>query len=199
MSGMKAIETRYKGYRFRSRLEARWAVFFDSLGVYWEYEREGFSLGNSGFYLPDFWIGRLRYQDRQYPEGNPPTPGWYVEIKPVALSDREESLCRKLAVTTKHVVYALAGNVGAGQFASYKYHPSRPQFGGICQRPSYEDGVFDSFYNDPFLFYLCSDATPKEGDWAGRAELDAAFAAARSARFEHGESPQVRSKKSAST
>jgi hypothetical protein len=26
----KAIETHYKGYRFRSRLEARWAVFFDT-------------------------------------------------------------------------------------------------------------------------------------------------------------------------
>jgi hypothetical protein len=28
---IKAIETSYKGYRFRSRLEARWAVFFDAL------------------------------------------------------------------------------------------------------------------------------------------------------------------------
>jgi hypothetical protein len=26
---IKAIETRYKGYRFRSRLEARWAVRFE--------------------------------------------------------------------------------------------------------------------------------------------------------------------------
>jgi hypothetical protein len=42
---IKAIETRYKGYRFRSRLEARWAVFFDALGVEWEYEKEGFDLG----------------------------------------------------------------------------------------------------------------------------------------------------------
>ncbi len=33
MSEIKAIETRYKGYRFRSRLEARWAVFFDALSV----------------------------------------------------------------------------------------------------------------------------------------------------------------------
>lgn len=39
---IKAIETKYKGYRFRSRLEARWAVFFDALGVRWEYEIEGF-------------------------------------------------------------------------------------------------------------------------------------------------------------
>ena len=27
---IKPIETHYKGYRFRSRLEARWAVFFDA-------------------------------------------------------------------------------------------------------------------------------------------------------------------------
>ena len=38
MNGLKAIETEYKGYRFRSRLEARWAVFFDACGVKWEYE-----------------------------------------------------------------------------------------------------------------------------------------------------------------
>ena len=33
MREIKAIETVYKGYRFRSRLEARWAVFFDACGV----------------------------------------------------------------------------------------------------------------------------------------------------------------------
>lgn len=53
---MKAIETKYKGYRFRSRLEARWAVFFDALGIQWEYEPEGFDLGEAGWYLPDFLI-----------------------------------------------------------------------------------------------------------------------------------------------
>lgn len=53
---MKAIETRYKGYRFRSRLEARWAVFFDALGIKWEYEPEGYDLGEAGWYLPDFMI-----------------------------------------------------------------------------------------------------------------------------------------------
>lgn len=32
-STIKAIETSYAGCRFRSRLEARWAVFFDTLGI----------------------------------------------------------------------------------------------------------------------------------------------------------------------
>ena len=53
---MKAIETHYNGYRFRSRLEARWAVFFDALGVSYEYEPEGFELDDGTWYLPDFRV-----------------------------------------------------------------------------------------------------------------------------------------------
>ncbi len=53
---IKAIETEYKGYRFRSRLEARWAVFFDACGVKWEYKPEGFDLGDGFYYLPDFLL-----------------------------------------------------------------------------------------------------------------------------------------------
>lgn len=52
---IKAIPTKYNGYTFRSRQEARWAVFFDYLGVEYEYEKEGFDLP-CGYYLPDFWI-----------------------------------------------------------------------------------------------------------------------------------------------
>lgn len=49
------IETVYGGYRFRSRLEARWAVFFDALGVKWKYETQGYEV--DGFkYLPDFYL-----------------------------------------------------------------------------------------------------------------------------------------------
>ena len=53
---IKPIETIYNGYRFRSRLEARWAVFFDALGVDYEYEPEGFDLGDGLYYLPDFRV-----------------------------------------------------------------------------------------------------------------------------------------------
>ncbi len=35
---MKPIETIYNGFRFRSRLEARWAVFFDAVEIKYEYE-----------------------------------------------------------------------------------------------------------------------------------------------------------------
>ena len=52
---IKAIETEYNGYRFRSRLEARWAVFFDSLKIPYIYEPEGLSI-NGECYLPDFYL-----------------------------------------------------------------------------------------------------------------------------------------------
>lgn len=53
---LKAIETKYKGYRFRSRLEARWAVFFDLMGIRYEYEQEGIELSDGTAYLPDFFL-----------------------------------------------------------------------------------------------------------------------------------------------
>lgn len=55
-TAIKPIETIYNGYRFRSRLEARWAVFFDRLGVKYEYEPEGFHLPDGSNYLPDFRV-----------------------------------------------------------------------------------------------------------------------------------------------
>ena len=57
---LQPIETRYAGYRFRSRLEARWAVFFDALKIKYEYEPEGFKLSDGTCYLPDFWLPESR-------------------------------------------------------------------------------------------------------------------------------------------
>jgi hypothetical protein len=59
MDTIRAIETHYAGYRMRSRLEARWAVFFDALAIPWQYELEGFHVGEN-CYLPDFWLPRLQ-------------------------------------------------------------------------------------------------------------------------------------------
>lgn len=46
---MKAIPTDYAGVRFRSRLEAKWAAFFDAAGWRWTYEP--YDLNN---WIPDF-------------------------------------------------------------------------------------------------------------------------------------------------
>jgi len=63
MKDLKAIQTRYHGYLFRSRLEARWAVFFDACGVKYEYEPEGFDLGGGLMYLPDFLLHGVAGRD----------------------------------------------------------------------------------------------------------------------------------------
>jgi hypothetical protein len=78
---IKAIETTYKGYKFRSRLEARWAVFFDALMWNWHYEHEGFEL-KSGRYLPDFYF---------------PDFGYYAEVKPGILTDNDFIKCAELS------------------------------------------------------------------------------------------------------
>ena len=53
---IKAIETEYNGYKFRSRLEARWAVFFDALKIDYQYGPERFVGVNDTPYLPDFYL-----------------------------------------------------------------------------------------------------------------------------------------------
>jgi len=56
-----AIETHYAGHRFRSRLEARWAVFFNALNITWQYEPQGYTVGRDKHpYLPDFWLPDLK-------------------------------------------------------------------------------------------------------------------------------------------
>jgi hypothetical protein len=52
---IKAIETTYGGCRFRSRLEARWAVLLDHLKIEWQYEAQGYEF-NGRHYLPDFYL-----------------------------------------------------------------------------------------------------------------------------------------------
>lgn len=56
----KAKPTRYREVLFRSRLEARWAVCFDELGIPWQYEPEKFDLGELR-YIPDFHLAGCVY------------------------------------------------------------------------------------------------------------------------------------------
>lgn len=78
---MKPIETEYAGYRFRSRLEARWAVFFDTADIEFRYEPEGFVLPwsltpawsktKTFRYLPDFYLPGLQMWAEVKADWNP--------------------------------------------------------------------------------------------------------------------------------
>ncbi len=101
---IKAIETEYKGYRFRSRLEARWAVFFDALGITWEYEKEGYDLGEAGWYLPDFWLPEFKC---------------FVEIKGADCSDEDRAKCEALHHESEYSVFIAQGNIGDHQWIEF--------------------------------------------------------------------------------
>lgn len=97
---LKPLETRYRGYRFRSRTEARWAVFFHHLGWAFEYEPEGFDL-NGTWYLPDFWLPGL---------------GAWLEVKGVAPTVDELGLATELATRSgKEVLVAVGAPSAARQ------------------------------------------------------------------------------------
>lgn len=175
---IKPIQTKYHGCLFRSRLEARWAVFLDSLGIEWEYEKEGYDL-DGVWYLPDFWIP-YRYG-----------PGWgfWLEIKPVPLSKEELSKCAALAAATGHRTFAICGQpwiTGHRVYVFQHHHGGEPASvpligdgrltvyeGGYCCRIIVESNAAECF---PSFTNGDKDCSP--------ADLMKAFSAARQARFE---------------
>lgn len=116
------LQTEYKGHMFRSRIEARWAVFFDTMRLPWEYESHGFEIEGTR-YLPDFQVqlttGRVWFEVK----GDAPTP---VEIEKA----------RKLAKATNRGVLIAFGNFSSG-------HPPFPVPVMVGVRP---DGSMDGLY-----------------------------------------------------
>lgn len=194
---MKAIETQYKGYRFRSRTEARWAVFFEALGVDWMYEPEGFVLEDATHYLPDFVIGSSTF----------------VEIKGAQPTEEEIETCKQFGENQR--ILLLWGPPG-------KYKDGKRGYGLMYFEPApyAEDGVFfgddmifgecrgrgkckhinlgcyypDRNYLDSGLMGLTIGSNrchAKRVDVWAEGRVNEAAKIARSARFEHGETPQI--------
>lgn len=94
---LKPLETLYDGHRFRSRREARWAVFFKEAGIPAEYEEQGYDLGAAGWYLPDFRVNRDTPADH------------FFEVKGVTPTREElakaEALCEQSGLPV-YVYYA---------------------------------------------------------------------------------------------
>jgi hypothetical protein len=173
-------------------LEARWAVFFDSLGVPYEYEKEGFDLDGTP-YLPDFWLPR---QDT------------WIEIKGEPPTDEEQRLGSLLADATGKRVLLFFGSIehnardGSSESAFllgpegwdnfYRWcecaecHTLDIQYSGAANRncSCVDDPGGDSGYDIPW---------PADGGKiypsSHSPRLRAAFARAQGARFEHGETP----------
>lgn len=184
---IKPIETTYKGFRFRSRLEARYAVWLDALRLQWRYEEQGYDLA-SGRFLPDFWLPDLTC---------------FLEVKPrpLGVNSREYRLCRSLAIESGNEVWmTFDPQIRTEDWESvFRINAAHWTVAGDCrERPLFELlapwheewnaelGPFDVFMErkrcDTAAFNITHGIDSK-GHW-----LVNAFRAFRSARFEHGES-----------
>jgi hypothetical protein len=118
---MPAIETVYDGYRFRSRLEARWAVFFCHLGVRYQYEPEGFEWPKIGRYLPDFYLPSISSR------GSDPVGVW-LEVKPpdYVATEYDDKRYDQLVMESRHTLMLAHGLPPVGHDADncteYRYH-----------------------------------------------------------------------------
>ncbi len=161
---IKAIPTKYGGCHFRSRLEARWAVFFDRLDIAWEYEKEGYELGDMGRYLPDFWF--------------PKQKAW-GEVKPdyLSIEDRISSGLK-------------AGALSSATDRAFIFLEGLPKNKPYQMCYLDEDGNVHSEYicfhiHSSGNFYILSTGNPECVAWD---DVERAACAAKSARFEYGES-----------
>ena len=144
MSEIKPIETVYNGYRFRSRLEARWAVFFDSAGIRYEYEPDGFEVDGEK-YLPDFYLPEIDV---------------YAEVKPEDLS-RIDEICKASRVccyATNKILILLGEipNIKECGFWVYNAFYWNVADHAIVRRPAVlciENGESESFFMTN-LYYL---------------------------------------------
>ncbi len=200
----KAIETYYNGYRFRSRLEARWAVFFDALGIKYEYEPEGYIGLNDIYYLPDFYL----------PEENV-----YVEVKGSddALHQDQEKICAAIdfSATPCSEGLIILGNIpdpsqiGWGNIPMFSYlychkgirceYAAFTDYSLICGNDRIIRCLYS--YDADLADFFSSDGLPKSVSvnslWTNKSllsrdswdKLKNAYLKARQARFEHGEKP----------
>lgn len=216
ITGPRAIETHYAGCRFRSRLEARWAVFFDTLGIEWHYEPQGFET-DAGRYLPDFYLPAMVGPSGLWP------PGIWVEVKGSDGQVTEADRRRMGALITPDGPMAygllLLGPIPDPTGISGIIHhlvDSEPTSAADAHRqdawhPTLREVVFQGghYFGRPHVatveWGMGEGVIPDEASWDGlRYSLEfpdrrsalrpargvaEAYAAARSARFEHGETP----------
>ncbi len=107
-SEVKPLRTRYAGHEFRSRLEARWVVWFDTLGIPWQYELEGYEVAPNFWYLPDFFI---------------PTWDAFVEIKPGPIQNPGLAKCACLCDLLDKQVIVVQGTPSIDKYTLKVFSP----------------------------------------------------------------------------
>lgn len=171
---IQAIETEYNGYRFRSRLEARWAVFFDAIGADYKYEPEGYRLEDGSRYLPDFYLTNVSGRG---------TRNIFIEIKGV-VSDID---LHKIELFSRHYPVIIFGDIP-------KYNSAYGDMDYNCT-----DEVFNLEFSEGDYYWTYPKASVHNGlvldypdnpySYVDEKLTQKAYEIARQARFEHGETP----------
>jgi hypothetical protein len=191
---MKAIETIYNGYKFRSRLEARWAVFFDTLGVPYEYEKEGYSITSwengkdvETRYLPDFWLPKqecwfeVKGDEKAIKENYDLFQSFSGQVGPLVVFTNTDAN----KPGTKFVLCDHDSNGGFSVDDIIWYHCKEHGF-QLALHCSYRCTVFTHGYDSTVgVCANCSDPR-HENHIFHHPQLIAAYTAARQARFEFG-------------
>ena len=212
---IKAIETVYNGYRFRSRLEARWAVFFDAIGIRYEYEPEGFVGGYGEYYLPDFYLidfnvyAEVKGSDEQLRndahkiEGaidylsTPISTAGLILLGPIPYKEDcipyFDLLFWHKGVCSTKCLFDIDGSFLHDEYSSEKNSSENwyvyQIFNGIdCGSPLPPSVSVNAKYQEYYSTCLCMKRPFQM--------INEAYAKARQARFEHGEAPTVPAKAS---
>lgn len=205
---IKAIQTEYRGCLFRSRLEARWAVFFDACGVEWEYEPEGYDLGSGIYYLPDFLLHNVQLgcfgSGSEYSD----IRSLYAEVKgqmtqmdsEKIVSFYEKGLTGSLPGISETPVLVL-GNIPVGTTIG----ELKAEISKECCKPSqwaaraFHFGTVDGMDSMAFpcvnregYLELFGEAEEYNRCFINYAATERAYRLARQARFEYGGTPKVR-------
>lgn len=208
MEKIRPIQTEYKGYLFRSRLEARWAVFFDACGVDWEYEPEGYDLGNGIHYLPDFLLRNVQLGGFGSGSDISDIRSLYVEVKgQMTLADSEKilafykaGLADGLPAVSDTPVLVL-GDVPSGATLAGMRSCVDAESCRLSQRGAraFHFGTVDGMdctafpgVNREGYLELFGQAEEYNRCFIDRRATERAYCLARQARFEHGETPRAR-------
>lgn len=203
---IKPIETEYDGHKFRSRLEARWAVFFDAIGADWTYEEEGCELPDGTRYLPDFHLYNIRGRGLGYDGRN----DIWVEIKGVMTAEdaRKIDLFAWPRETIDDEAFELHnpiivfGNMPKLSESSDRVWLNNfPEFKRQYSKYSqYDDMYYNLRYSEPDEYYTYPVAGKGGGivfeypddpwDYVDRKLTVEAYKKAIQSRFEYGETPK---------
>lgn len=213
MNKIKAIQTEYRGYLFRSRLEARWAVFFDACGVEWEYEPEGYDLGHGVYYLPDFLLRDVQFGGFGSDSTLSDIRNLYVEVKGQITQEDAKKIMSfyKAGVTDElsglsRTPVLVLGNIPAGatldDIRSCADIKSGSRF--PLEARAFHFGTVDGMdctafpgVNREGYLELFGQAEQYNLRFMNRKATECAYRLARQARFEHGEMPEIRRRRHA--